>query len=60
MLRQPLFGNMKVSSQEGLPWGLELKSRFCLWASKGIQCLEDLWNEVGNNWEFLRNFKRIT
>ncbi len=60
MFHQPLFGNMKISSQEGLPWGLEPKSRFCLWASKGIQHLKDLWNEDGNKWESLRKFKKIT
>jgi hypothetical protein len=45
MLYQPLFGNMKITSQEGLLRGLEPKSKFCLWASKGIQHLEDLWND---------------
>jgi hypothetical protein len=36
---------MKITNQKGLPWGLEPKSRFCLWASKGIQHLKNLWNE---------------
>jgi len=34
---------MKIISQKGLPWGFEPRSS--LWASKGIQHLEDLWNE---------------
>jgi hypothetical protein len=51
---------MKISSQEGLHWGLETKFRFCFWGSKRIQHLKDLWNEDGNKWESIRNFKRIT
>ncbi len=30
MFYQPLFGNMKIISQEGLPWGFEPRSKFCL------------------------------
>lgn len=45
MFYQLLFGNMKIISQEGLPWGFEPRSKFCLQASKGIQHLEDLWND---------------
>jgi hypothetical protein len=51
---------MKISNQEGLPWGLEPKFRFYLWSSKRIQHLKGLWIEDGNKWEFVRNFKRIT
>jgi hypothetical protein len=47
-LYQPLFGNAKMCNQHGLPWGTKLNSKFCIWAIKGIQHLEDLWNEKGN------------
>jgi hypothetical protein len=47
MFRQPLFGNSKICKQDGTPWGMEPGSKFSLWATRGIQCLENLWREIG-------------
>jgi hypothetical protein len=38
---QPLYGNAKLCNQQGFPWGIEPKSRLCLWVTKGIQHLEE-------------------
>jgi hypothetical protein len=60
ILRQPLYGNEKLCNQQGFPWDIQLKSRLCLWVTKGIQHLEEFWNEKEDAWQTTNHFKNIT
>lgn len=55
-MHQPLFGNAKMCNQHGLSWGTKTNYKLCIWVTKGIQHLEDLWNEEKNEWQTINHF----
>jgi hypothetical protein len=59
ILRQPLFGNTHLKTQQGLTLATEDNTRLFLWANKGFLSIADLWQEDSNSWISVANIKHI-
>lgn len=51
IIRQPLFGNRFLTSEQGVQWGTDAKTNLKFWAEKGIRAIKDLIQEDGNGWK---------
>jgi hypothetical protein len=59
ILRQSLFGNPWITTEDGIPIGFEDKSRFMNWAEKGITTITDIWDEAEEDWRTTRDIHMI-
>lgn len=51
IIRQPLFGNIYLTNEQGVQWGTEAKTNLKFWAEKGVRVIKDLIKEDGNGWK---------
>jgi hypothetical protein len=59
IMRQPLFGNRMLTSEEGIQWGTESRSKLRPWAEKDLQALKDITREDGLGWCTFHEIQRL-
>ena len=59
IMRQPLFGNRLLTSEEGVQWGTESRSKMRAWAEKDVQTLKDILRADGQGWNTFQDLRRL-
>ena len=59
IMRQPLYGNRLLTSEEGIQWGTEARSKMRMWPDKGISALQDIVKSDGQGWKTFQDLHRI-
>ena len=59
IMRQPLFGNRLLTSEEGVQWGTQSRDKMRTWVEKNILALKDIIREDGQGWKTFQEIHSI-
>ena len=59
IMRQPLFGNMFLTNEEGVKWGTTPRSHMLWWAKKEYRSLQDIARHDGHGWRTFPELFRL-
>ena len=59
IMRQPIYGNRFLTSEDGIQWGTAPRSNMLWWAAKGYNMLKDLARHDGYGWRTFPELHRL-
>lgn len=59
IMRQPLFGNRLLTSEQSIQWGTIPRSNMLWWAEKYYQSLNDIARQDGHGWCTFPELRRL-